>query len=81
MSVTLGLLMLLSLYRVIKGPTLYDRLTGLSLIGTKTVVLLILLGVIQSRVEIYIDIALAYALIGFVGPLVLAKYAELGETS
>ena len=79
MSIVLGLAMILSLYRVFKGPTMFDRLTGLSIIGTKTVVLLVLLGVLQNRVDLYIDIALAYALIGFVGPLVLAKYCELGR--
>ena len=73
--------MALSLYRVLKGPTNFDRLTGLGLIGTKTVVLVILLGVLQNRVGLYIDIALTYGLIGLVGPLVIAKYFEIGGSS
>jgi multicomponent Na+:H+ antiporter subunit F len=81
MSVLLGLIMALSLYRVIKGPTNFDRLTGLGLIGTKTVVLLVLLGILQGRVDLYIDIALTYGLIGFIGPLAIAKYFEIGGRS
>ena len=78
MTGVLGLAMLLSLYRVVRGPTVFDRLTGLGVIGNKTVILLILLGVLQDRVEIYVDISLAYALISFVGPIMLAKYFEVG---
>jgi len=72
--------MLLSLYRVFKGPTVWDRLSGLGLIGTKTIVLLILLGFSVGRETIYIDIALSYALISFIGSLALAKYFEAKET-
>jgi multicomponent Na+:H+ antiporter subunit F len=77
---TLALAMTLSLYRVLRGPTTFDRLTGLGLIGTKTVVLLILLGFLTNRVEIFVDITLSYSLIGFIGSLVLAKYFERKET-
>ncbi len=81
MSILLGGVMILSLYRVLKGPTNFDRLTGLGLIGTKTVVLIILLGILQGRVDLYIDIALTYGLIGFIGPLAIAKYFEIGGRS
>ena len=75
-SVALGIAMILSLYRVLRGPTIFDRLTGLGLIGTKTIVLLVLMGFLTDRVEIFVDIALAYGLISFVGVLSLAKYFE-----
>lgn len=79
-TVILALAMALSLYRVLRGPTIFDRLTGLGLIGTKTVVLLILVGFLTRRVEIFVDITLSYSLIGFIGSLVLAKYFEQKET-
>ncbi len=78
-TITLALAMILSLYRVLRGPTAFDRLTGLGLIGTKTIVLLIMLGVVTGRVDIFIDITLSYALLSFIGSLILAKYFEHRE--
>jgi multicomponent Na+:H+ antiporter subunit F len=66
----------LSLYRVLAGPTIFDRLTGLSLIGTKSIILLLLFGVMTERADVFVDITLAYALISFVGILTIAKYIE-----
>ena len=61
---------------MLRGPTTFDRLTGLGLIGTKTIVLLVLLGFLTDRVEIFVDITLAYGLISFIGSVALAKYFE-----
>jgi multicomponent Na+:H+ antiporter subunit F len=79
-AITLALAMTLSLYRVLRGPTILDRLTGLGLIGTKTLVLLVLLGFLTHRVEIFVDITLSYSLISFIGTLALAKYFERKES-
>jgi multicomponent Na+:H+ antiporter subunit F len=76
LAAALTFVMLLSGYRVMAGPSIFDRLTGLGLIGTKTIVLLIVLGSLIERVDLYVDIALSYALISFIGTLVLAKYFE-----
>jgi multicomponent Na+:H+ antiporter subunit F len=76
-AMALALVMTLSLYRVIAGPSVFDRLTGLGLIGSKTIVLLMVVGELDERVDLYVDIALSYALISFVGSVVLAKYFEL----
>ena len=65
-----------SLVRVLRGPTLWDRLAGLALIGTKTLILLLVAGQLAGQPEMFTDIALAYALIGFLAALVLAKYFE-----
>ena len=78
-ATTLALAMLLSLYRVLRGPTPFDRLTGLGLIGTKTVVLLVVLGFLTGRVDIFVDITLSYTLISIIGSLILAKYFEQKE--
>lgn len=78
-ATTLAVAMLLSLYRVLRGPTAFDRLTGLGLIGTKTIVLLIVLGFLTGRVDIFVDITLSYTLISIIGSLILAKYFEQKE--
>jgi len=72
----LVILMILALYRVFRGPTHFDRLTGLGIITTNTVVLIILLGYMQNRLDMYVDIALAYALINFIGVIAFAKFFE-----
>lgn len=65
-----------SLVRVVRGPTLWDRLSGVALIGTKTLLLLVVTGELSGQPEMFTDIALAYALIGFLAALVFAKYFE-----
>lgn len=72
----LGFLMLVSLYRAIFGPTVLDRLIGVNAIGSKTAVMLILIGLVFHRVEMFVDIALAYALLNFIAVLAAAKYFQ-----
>ncbi len=67
----------LVMYRAIKGPLLYDRVLAVNLIGTKTVVLLALIGFIYDR-PYFLDIALVYALINFIVTIALLKYNETG---
>ena len=78
-AITLAFAMVLSLYRVLRGPTAFDRLTGLGLIGTKTVVLLVVIGFLVGRIDIFVDITLSYTLISIIGSLILAKYFEQKE--
>lgn len=72
----LSLIMLLPLYRAISGPTVVDRLIGVNAIGSKTTVLLILIGIIYGRVDMFIDIALAYALLNFIAVLAASRYFQ-----
>ncbi len=72
----LGILMLLSLYRGALGPTVPDRLIGVNAIGSKTVVLLILIGLLYRRVDMFVDISLAYALLNFIAVLAASKYFQ-----
>ena len=65
---------LLSLYRVVRGPSIVDRVIGLNVIGTKTITVIVLTGYLFDRVEFFIDIAFLYALINFMGALALARY-------
>lgn len=70
----LCLLMLFSLYRAIFGPSVLDRLIGVNAIGSKTVILLLLIGFLYGRVEMFIDIALAYAFLNFIAVLAASRY-------
>jgi len=72
----LSLIMMLSLYRAIFGPTVLDRLIGVNAIGSKTTVLLLLVGLIYGRVEMFVDIALAYALLNFITVLAASRYFQ-----
>jgi len=73
-AVTLALIIVIPAYRVIVGPTLFDRLLGAGAIGTKTVVLICLVGVMFDRLDMFVDIAVAYAILNFIGNLAIAKY-------
>ena len=69
----------LALYRAIRGPLVYDRVLAANVIGTKTVVILALIGMIYGRIDMFVDISLAYALLNFIGTLAAAKYLEHKE--
>jgi len=67
---------LLSLYRVVRGPVVIDRIIGVNVTGTKTITVILLTGFLFDRVEFFIDIAFVYALINFIGVLALSRYLE-----
>lgn len=73
-GVYLCILMLLSLYRAVFGPTVLDRLIGVNAIGSKTIALLILIGLIYHRVDMFVDIALAYAMLNFIAVLAASRF-------
>lgn len=64
----------LMLQRVFQGPTIYDRMNGLGVIGADTILLLVLFGYVDGRPDMYIDIAIAYAILGFICSVIVAKY-------
>jgi multicomponent Na+:H+ antiporter subunit F len=68
---------LLCLYRVVLGPGVLNRLISVNTIGTKIIVLLVIIGYIYGR-PIFLDISLAYAMISFIATLTIAKYIERG---
>jgi multicomponent Na+:H+ antiporter subunit F len=76
LGVGMCVLVLGCLYRATTGPGVLNRAVGISAIGTKTLILLLLMGVIYGRIEMFIDISMVYALLNFLGTLVLAKYLE-----
>ncbi|RJS93120.1 pH regulation protein F [Salinisphaera sp. Q1T1-3] len=70
--------MLLILVRVLAGPTTYDRILGINLFGTKTVLLIALVAFITDRTD-YLDLALTYALINFIGTIAVLKFMQYGD--
>lgn len=68
--------MAISLYRAVFGPTILDRLIGVNAIGSKTTALLVLIGLIYHRVDMFIDIALAYAMLNFIAVLAASRFFQ-----
>lgn len=59
---------------VLKSNTNYDKLNAIFVMNTNIVTLLMVIGFIDHRMDMYIDIALSYAVLGFVTTVILAKY-------
>jgi multicomponent Na+:H+ antiporter subunit F len=80
----LGLLVAMSLaiVRALLGPTIYDRIMAVNMFGTKTVLLIAVLGFVSERPD-FLDLALLYALMNFIGTIAVLKYVryrDLGQT-
>jgi multicomponent Na+:H+ antiporter subunit F len=73
-ALTLVMLIFLTLVRALGGPTVLDRIVGVNMIGTKTTVLLLLIGLIYENMPMFIDIALAYAFLNFIATIGACKY-------
>ena len=70
--------MLLVLVRVLRGPTLPDRIVALDALYVNAVALIILLGIAEAD-QVYFESALLIALIGFASTVALAKFALRGD--
>ncbi len=77
--ILLTILIVTYLYRVIRGPTVFDRLLGLNGVSTKAIILLVLIGTIYERLDMFVDISTGYALLNLVSALAVAKYLEHKE--
>lgn len=75
--VIIGLAISLCLLRMLKGPTAPDRAVAVDTIATITTALLVLLGSIFGR-YVYLDVALVYAILTFIGSVAIARYLEKG---
>ena len=65
--------MALALVRAVLGPTVYDRVLAVNMAGTKTVLLLAVITFLFDRPD-FLDLALAYALINFIGVLAVLEF-------
>ena len=69
---------LLGLARAIMGPTVYDRIAAMNVVGTKTILLIAVFAFFTGRHDL-LDIALVYALINFIGIVAVLKLVEQGN--
>jgi multicomponent Na+:H+ antiporter subunit F len=78
-AATLSILitMALAVIRALLGKTVYDRILAVNVFGTKTVLLIAALAFLTGRPDV-LDIALAYALINFIGMVAVLRYFEYG---
>lgn len=70
--------MALSLVRSILGPTVFDRVLALNSFGTKTVLLIAVLGFLTGRPD-FLDLALVYGLMNFIGTIAVMKFSRFGD--
>jgi len=77
-AVFIAVLTAVSMYRVAVGKTIFDRIIAASLVGTNGFIILVLIGFLFERINMFIDIAIAYALLNFVIVIVLGKYFDRG---
>ncbi len=78
-AIALGMLAWLSFYRVAVGPSAADRIVAMNVIGTKTLVILILVGFARQETVVFIDAALIYALISFLATVGIGQYYFKGR--
>lgn len=72
-----GLALLLALYRFLKGPTPADRVVAFDTLTLMTVTLIVIVALAEGR-GIYLDVAVVYALLSFLGVIAVARYLERG---
>ena len=56
------------------GKLIYDKLNALFVMNTNIVLIILTVGFVDGRYDMYIDIALSYAILGFVSTVILARY-------
>jgi len=70
--------MTLGLVRAVRGPTIYDRILAVNALGTMTLLLIAVIGFLTGRPD-FLDLALVYALINFIGTLAALKFFKYGR--
>ena len=78
-TVFIAILTAACLYRVAVGKTIFDRIIATALVGTNGFIMLTLIGFIFGRISMFVDLAIAYALLNFVVIIVLGKYFDRGK--
>ena len=71
----LSVTILICMFRAIKGPSAADRLIAVNVIGTKTIVLILIVSFLLHE-KYFVDVAIVYALISFLSSIVIAKFIE-----
>ena len=80
-AVSLAILvtMILALARALIGPSVYDRVLAVNMFGTKTALLIAVVAFLFGRPD-FLDLALAYALINFIGVLAVLQFFQNSST-
>lgn len=73
-GVALCVLIAMAMVRVLQGPDLYNRVAAVSAVGNKSLILVLLMGMAFGRVDMIIDISLAYSMLNFIGTVAASKY-------
>ncbi|QDS87736.1 Na(+)/H(+) antiporter subunit F [Rosistilla ulvae] len=79
-SIAILITMALALIRAMLGPTVFDRVLALNMVGTKTVLLIAVVDVATERGD-FLDLALLYSLMNFIGMVALLRFTEYGSFS
>ncbi len=77
-AIAILIAMALALTRALLGPTVYDRMLAANMFGTKTVLFIAVMGFLTERPH-FLDIAIVYALINFIGVIAVLKFFEYGN--
>jgi multicomponent Na+:H+ antiporter subunit F len=64
------------MYRAVKGPSEADRLVAINVVGTKTIILILMVSFIIHETY-FVDVSLVYALISFIASIVISKFVKL----
>lgn len=77
-AIAILLTMTMAIIRGLRGPTVYDRALAVNMFGTATVLLISVLGFLTGRPD-FLDLAILYALLSFVGTIAVLKYVSYGD--
>lgn len=75
-AIAIVVVSMVNVIRLTIGPTIFDRTLAVAAIGANTIALVSVLGFMFARPELFVDVAIAYSLLAFIGVVVLAKYLE-----
>ncbi len=70
----------ISAFRVVIGPTVWDRLLGFSLVGSKFIMIIVIFSYSAGN-TVYLDIALIFAVLGFIGTTSISKFLQKNNSN
>ncbi|QLY40228.1 cation:proton antiporter [Hujiaoplasma nucleasis] len=77
-TIILVILTFVGLYRAVVGPTVEDRMVAINMIATKVTTIIVMIALLQNQ-KFFVDVALVYALLGFITTIGLAKLLMKGK--
>ncbi len=70
--------MIFAMARALMGPNVYNRILAVNVFGTLSVMLIAIYGFVDGRPE-FLDLAIVYALINFIGTIAVTKYVTFSD--